>query len=62
MNLIDLLPYHGHRFLAIPGILFGVLFLFLVFKAGRPVTKLVLLLVSAAFFAGAFWWFTNIQS
>ncbi len=62
MNPADLLPFHGHRLLTVPALLAGALFLFFVFKAGRPVTKLVLFLIAAACFAGAYWWYTNIRS
>ena len=53
---------HGHNLPAFAGVLAGLVLLFLVFKAGKLVTKLVLFLTAAAFFAGAYWWFTHIWS
>ncbi len=60
--MVNLFPYDGHRLPATPAVLAGVVFLFLVFKAGKLVTKLVLFLIAAGFFASAYWWYSNIRS
>ena len=52
----------GHDLPAGAGVLAGVVFLFLVFKTGKIVNKLVFLLLAAALFAGAYWWFTHFRS
>lgn len=62
MNFGAYFPYHGHNLPAVAALLMGILFLFLVFKAGRLVTRLVLSLIAAVFFAGAYWWYTHISS
>jgi hypothetical protein len=40
-------------------VLIGVVLLLLVLKAGKFVTKMLLLLVAVALFAGAYWWRTH---
>jgi hypothetical protein len=40
----------------------GVLFLFFILKAKAPGIRLLLSLIAAACFAGAYWWFTHIRS
>ena len=53
---------HGHNLPAIVGALVGIAFLFLVFKARDVVMKVVFLLIAAAVFAAAYWWFAHIRS
>ncbi len=55
MNAASLLPYDGHRLLAVPAVLAGVSSLFFVLKAGKFVTKLVFFVIAAALFTGAYW-------
>ena len=54
--------YHGHLLPAGMGLLAGLFFLFLMFHAGKLVTKRVLFLFAVVCFAGAYWWFTLIRS
>ena len=54
--------FHGHKLPAGAAVFVGIVFLFLMFKAGKLATKLVLFLIAAAFFAAAYWWYTHIQS
>jgi energy-coupling factor transporter transmembrane protein EcfT len=62
MNSDSLFPFHGHNLPAATVLLAGIAFLFLVFKAGKLVTKVVLFLIAAACFAGAYWWVTHIRN
>jgi len=54
--------FHGHLLPTGVGVLAGVFFLFLMFKARQFVMKLVLFLIAVAFFAAACWWFTHVRS
>jgi putative Ca2+/H+ antiporter (TMEM165/GDT1 family) len=54
--------FQGHLLPAGVGVLAGMFFLFLVFKAGKLVMKLVPFLIAVAFFAAAYWWHTHIRS
>ena len=54
--------FHGHLLPAVVGVLAGMFFLFLGFKAEKLVTKLVLLLIAVALFGAAYWWFTHIRN
>jgi hypothetical protein len=62
MNFDPWFPFHGHNLPAAIGVLAGMVLLFLVFKVGKRVTKLVLFLIAAACFAGAYWWVSHIRS
>jgi hypothetical protein len=53
-------PLHGHNLPAVGGVLAGNVLLFLVFKIGKLMTKLVLCLLAVACLAGAYWWVTHI--
>jgi hypothetical protein len=38
------------------GALIGIVLLFLMFRAGKPFKRVILLLVAIGLFAGAYWW------
>jgi len=38
------------------GALVGIVLLFLVFKTGKSISRLVLFLIAVGLFAGAWWW------
>ena len=40
-------------------VLAGVILLFLVFKSGKIIFRLLLFLIAAGLFAGAWWWHTH---
>ena len=40
-------------------VLVGIVLLFLMFKVGKKVTRLVLFIIAAGLFAGAWWWHQN---
>ena len=54
--------FHGHLLPTGVGVLAGTFFLFLVFRAGKFVTKLVPFFLAVAFFTAAYWWFTHIRN
>jgi hypothetical protein len=54
MNLDDLI---GHDLPTGALALIGVVLLFVVFRTGKVVMKLVLLLIAAGLFAAAYWWY-----
>jgi hypothetical protein len=54
--------FKGHLLPAGLGVVGGLVFLFLGFKAGKFVKKLVLFLIAVAFFGAAYWWYTHIRS
>ncbi len=62
MNLDRFAPFHGHNLPAMIGFLVGLGCLWLVFKVGKFVARVVLCLIAAVLFAGAYWWITHIQS
>ena len=37
----------------------GIILIFLVFKTGKFLTKILFFLIAAALFAGAYWWHTH---
>jgi len=54
--------FHGHLLPVGVGLLAGLLFLFLGFKARKLVPTLVRVLIAVACFGAAYWWFTHIRN